>query len=130
MTETGSAGPGGTSGGSAGDPRDARGKVADGIKQGLGVLSAFKDALEETIVQARDRGDLTPERAKEALRSALARAQEAAGDARDRLDLVSQKEFDLLKAQVEDLKRRLQTLEGQASQPGGAGAGRTEGPEG
>ena len=125
MTESGSTGPGG---GSPGEGRgDTRGKVGDGIRQGLAVLSAFKDAIEETIVQARERGDPTPERAKEALRSALARAQEAAGDARDRLDLVSQKEFDLLKAQVDEVRGRLDTLESQASQAGGAGAGRLEG---
>ena len=119
MSDTGAQG----SGGSAGEKGDTRGRVADGIKQGIGVLSAFKDAIEETIVQARERGDLTPERAKEALRSALARAQDAAGDAGDRLDLVSQKDFDLLEAQVNEMRGRLEALESQASQVGGAGGG-------
>ena len=61
------------------DQRGARKKVSDGIREGLGVLSAFKDALEETIVEARQRGDLSPERAKRALRAAMSRAQEVAG---------------------------------------------------
>ncbi len=39
--------------------RGSRQKMGDGIKQGLGVLSAFKDALEETIQEAGERGDLS-----------------------------------------------------------------------
>ncbi|MSR19466.1 MAG: hypothetical protein EXR91_00595 [Gemmatimonadetes bacterium] len=40
--------------------RGSRQKMGDGIKQGLGVLSAFKDALEETIQEARERGVSRP----------------------------------------------------------------------
>ena len=93
--------------------RGPRKKVSDGIRDGLGVLSAFKDALEETIQEARQRGDLSPERAKSALRSAMSRAQEVAGEARERLEGVSQKEFDLLKERVDDLDSRLKNLERQ-----------------
>ena len=60
------------------EKKSTKDKVSDGIKQGIGVLSAFKDALEETITEARERGDLSPERAKEVMRSALHKAQEAA----------------------------------------------------
>ena len=99
-------------GGTGGEERrGAREKVSEGIRQGLGVLSALKDALEETIAEARERGDLSPDRAKEALRSALARAQEAAGEARERLDLVRQRDFDRLKERVEELGRRVEKLE-------------------
>jgi len=101
------------------DRKSTRDKVSDGIKQGIGVLSAFKDALEETITEARERGDLSPERAKEVMRSALHKAQEAAGEARERLDFVSQKEFDALAARVAALEARL----------GAAGGGTAEGSE-
>ena len=100
--------------------------VADGIKQGIGVLSALKDALEESITEARERGDLTPERAREAVRSALGRVQEAAGGARERLELVSRKELDQLRDQVAELRVRLESLERRAAQGPEAGAERPE----
>jgi polyhydroxyalkanoate synthesis regulator phasin len=99
------------------DKKSTKDKVSDGIKQGIGVLSAFKDALEETISEARERGDLSPERAKDVMRSALTKAQEAAGEARERLDFVSQKEFDALAQRVAALEEKLRDAEG-----GGAGA--------
>ena len=87
------------------------GGIRDGMKQGLGALSAFKEAVEETINEARDRGDLTPERAREIMRSALERAQTAAEGARGRLDLVPRKELDDLAAEVEELQTRVRRLE-------------------
>ena len=105
----------------AADERKAPRRVSDGIKQGLGVLSALKDALEEAITEARERGDLSPERAREAVRSAVGRVQEAAGEARERLDLVSRKEFDHLQERFEELKVRLENLERRAAQGPGAG---------
>ena len=104
-------GTAGATGAAGEDPRGARRKVSDGIREGLGVLSAFKDALEETIVDARRRGDLSPERAKRALRAAMSRAQEVAGEARERLEGVSQKEFDQLNEEVAELEARLKNLE-------------------
>ena len=101
-------------------------RVSDGIKQGLGVLSALKDALEEAITEARERGDLSPERAKEAVRSAMSRVQEAAGEARERFDVVSRKEFDQLSARFDELKVRLENLERRAAQGPGAGPTRTD----
>ncbi len=93
------------------DKKSARAKVSDGIRQGIGVLSAFKDALEETINEARERGDLSSERAKEVMKNALHKAQEAAGGARERLDFVSQREFDTLSEAVERLQERVSDLE-------------------
>jgi polyhydroxyalkanoate synthesis regulator phasin len=93
------------------EKKSAKEKVSDGIRQGIGVLSAFKDALEETITEARERGDLSPERAKEVMKSALHKAQEAAEGARERLDFVSQKEFDALARSVEALQARVTALE-------------------
>jgi polyhydroxyalkanoate synthesis regulator phasin len=107
--------------------------MGDGIKSGLGVLSAFRDALEETIQEARDRGDLSAERAKEAVKEALNRAQQAASDARERLDFAQQTEFDALVEAVASLRRRVEALE-QASSGDTAsdppGEGRREGAQG
>lgn len=91
--------------------REAREKVSEGIRQGIGVLSAFKEALEETIQEARDRGDLSADRAKQVMKDALDRAQAAAGDARERLDFVHQSEFDALRDEVEVLRARVAVLE-------------------
>jgi polyhydroxyalkanoate synthesis regulator phasin len=91
--------------------RDAREKVSEGIRQGIGVLSAFKEALEETIQEARDRGDLSADRAKQVMKEALDRAQSAAGDARDRFDFVHQSELDALREEVEVLRARIAVLE-------------------
>ena len=85
--------------------------ISGGIKQGLGVLSAFKDAIEETISEARERGDLSTDRAKEIMKGALDKAQEAAGEARERLESVKQEDFDGVKEVVGDLKDRVQKLE-------------------
>jgi polyhydroxyalkanoate synthesis regulator phasin len=93
------------------EKKSARAKVSDGIRQGIGVLSAFKDALEETIQEARDRGDLSSERAKQVMKDALGRAQTAAEGARERFDFVNQAEFDQLTVTVAELRKRLDALE-------------------
>ena len=87
-------------------------RFGDGIKQGIGVLSAFKDALEETIQEARDRGDLSSDRAKEVMKEALDRAQTAADGARERLDFANQTELEMLRKAVDDLSARVAALEG------------------
>ena len=118
-----------TKGPAATPERDAggrKGRVTDGIRQGLGVLGALKDALDEAITEARDRGDLSPDRAKEAVRSALHKVQEAAGEAKDRLDIVSRKDFEHLREQVDELKVRLENLERRAAQGPGAWPARAE----
>ena len=98
--------------------------ISGGIKQGLGVLSAFKDAIEETISEARDRGDLSTDRAKEIMKGALDKAQEAAGEARERLESVTQEDFEGVKEVVGDLKDRVQDLEQRIRK--GFGQGETE----
>ena len=86
------------------DDKGARQKQGEGIRSGIGVLSAFKDALEETIQEARDRGDLSTDRAKGVMKEALNKAQTAASGARERLDFVHQAEFEALSATVESLR--------------------------
>ena len=85
--------------------------IRGGIRQGLGMLSAMKDAIEETIREARERGDLSPDRAKEVMRNTLEKAQEKAGEARDALDFVKQKEFDMLKEVVDLIELRVAEIE-------------------
>jgi polyhydroxyalkanoate synthesis regulator phasin len=95
-----------------GDKKRPRQKVGDGIRQGIGVLSAFKDALEETINEARERGDLSSDRAKEVMKAALERAQAAASGAKERLDFATQSDVDDLQRAVDELRRRVEALEG------------------
>lgn len=91
--------------------KGAREALQDSLKQKIGVLGAMRDAIEDTIREARERGDLSPDRAKEVMRSALTKAREKAGEAKDALDLVKQKEFDSLRERVDDLKARLTQVE-------------------
>jgi polyhydroxyalkanoate synthesis regulator phasin len=93
------------------DDKGARQKMSEGIRSGIGVLSAFKDALEETIQEARDRGDLSTDRAKQVMKEALNKAQTAASGARERLDFVNQTEFEALTGVVESLRERVEALE-------------------
>ena len=85
--------------------------IKGGIRQGMSMLSAMKDAIEETLSEAREQGDLTPERAKEVMRSTLEKAQARAGEAREAFDFVKQKDFDGLKGVVDELKERVKGVE-------------------
>ncbi len=109
--------------GSAGsqERRGTRRRMSDGIKQGIGVLSAFKDASEETIQEARERGDLSADRAKSVMKDALERAQTAASGAKEKLDFVNEAELEALRAEVEALKNRVELLEGRPTEPPGSG---------
>lgn len=97
------------SSGSGGHNR--RKSMGDGIKEGLGVLSAFRDALEETIQEARERGDLSTDRAKEVMKETLGKAQTAAEEARGRLDFASQADLAKVRDAVDAMKVRLGALE-------------------
>ena len=103
------------------------GNVSDGIQQGLAVLVALKDVLDETIREARDRGGASTERVKEALRSARAQAQQAASGASERFNFVSRTDFEQLQERVAELGTRLKNLEHRAARPPDAGTSRTEG---
>lgn len=92
----------------------AKEKVSEGIRQGIGVLSAFKEALEETIHEARERGDLSADRAKQVMKDALDKAQSAAGDAKVRFDFAHQSEVEALRAEVAELRARVEALEGRS----------------
>ena len=97
------------------DPSQGGGRrmsIGEGIRSGIGVLTAFKEAIEETIQEAGERGDLSPDRAKQFLGDALHRAQDAVGEVRERLEWVPRKEFEALQAEVAELRARLDALQG------------------
>ena len=87
--------------------------LSEGIRTGIGILTAFKEAVEETLQEAVERGDLSPERAKQAMQGAADRLQAGIEDARDRFDVVTRSEFEALRDEVADLRARLARLEGQ-----------------
>jgi polyhydroxyalkanoate synthesis regulator phasin len=101
-----------------------RDSAKEGIKEGVravtGFLAALKDAIEETLRDVRDTGDLDPQRAKDAMKSTMRRAQDAMDDVKDRLDFVQRKDHDALRAEVEALRARVTELEAKIG--GGPGA--------
>ncbi|HSM03094.1 MAG TPA: hypothetical protein VK858_00655 [Longimicrobiales bacterium] len=88
-------------------PRGARERMSDGFQRGLGVLSAFKEALDQTISEARERGDLSVDRARDAMKSAVDRAREATSDAKERFDFATVAEFEALEHRVRELEKRM-----------------------
>lgn len=100
-------------------------EVREGIRAGLGILSALKDAIEETVDDMLQRGELSQERAREAVRTTMERAQAAVEDARVRLDFVPRREYDELAEDVRELRRRVERLEAAAHEHAGP-----RGPEG
>jgi hypothetical protein len=105
-------------------------EVREGLRAGIGILSALKDAIEETIQDMADRGELSQERAREAVRTTMDRAQTAFEEARLRLDFVPRREFEALKAEVADLRDRLGRHETSRAHGGGPPAGSEPGPSG
>lgn len=93
---------------------ERQGGVGGGLRTGVGILVAFKEAIEETIEEVRERGDFTPERARGLVQEATNRVQHSVEGARERLDFVSRKEIDELRAEVALLRSRIEQLEGSA----------------
>jgi polyhydroxyalkanoate synthesis regulator phasin len=84
--------------------------IGEGLRAGIGILTAFKEAVEETFQDAVNRGDMKPDRASAAVQDAMRRAQEAFGDVRGRLDVVPRKEFDDLRSELESVRAELAEL--------------------
>lgn len=105
--------------------RDVGDEVREGIRAGIGILSALKDAIEETVDDMLDRGELSQDRAREAVRTTMERAQTAFDDARDRFEFIPRREFEELAEDVRELRRRVIRLEGEAHQHGAGGASAT-----
>lgn len=93
-------------------------EVREGIRAGIGILSALKEAIEDTVQDMTDRGELSQERARETVRTMMERTQSAFDDARVRLDFVPRREFEALKAEVADLRARLGRHESGHGVPG------------
>ena len=87
--------------------RDAGDPFREGVRAITGILGALRDAIEESFDDLKQQGDLSPEKAKEAARSTMRRAQEAVDDMRGRVDFVPRREFDALREEVAELRRRL-----------------------
>lgn len=102
---------------------EKRGTVSEGIRTGVGILAAFRDAVEETLQEVMDRGDLSPERARATMRDAAQRLTMSLEEARERLDLVPRRELELLREEVEELRARVDRLEA-----GGAAAEGSQSP--
>jgi polyhydroxyalkanoate synthesis regulator phasin len=94
--------------------------IREGVRAVTGFLAALKDAIDETIRDVRDTGDLDPERAREAMKSTMKRAQDAMDDVRDRIDFATKKDLDALRAEIEALRTRVADLEARV---GGGGPG-------
>jgi len=92
------------------DESKRRPGIGEGIKAGLGILTAFKEAVEETFQEAVERGEMKPDRAKQAVQDAVRRAQGTFEEVRDRLDVVPRREFDELRAEVESLRAQVTAL--------------------
>jgi polyhydroxyalkanoate synthesis regulator phasin len=105
---------------SAGD--QAKEGIREGVRAVTGFLAALKDAIEETIRDVRDTGDLDPNRAKEAMKSTMRRAQDAVDNVADRLDFVPRKDFDVLREEVAALRLRVTELENRSGGGGSTGA--------
>ena len=100
---------------------DERPGLEEGVRTGIGILHALKDAIEETITEAVDRGDLGADRARNAVQDAVRRAQERFEEARGGFDLVPRKEFEQLRAEVLALRERVERMEGGGGMKSGEG---------
>jgi polyhydroxyalkanoate synthesis regulator phasin len=93
------------------DPADA---FREGVRAVTGILGALREAVEQTFEDLKDKGDLSPERAKEAARETMKRAQDAVEEVRERLEFVPRREFEQLKDEVAELRSALEAHREQA----------------
>ncbi len=100
---------------------EAKEGIKDGVRAVTGILAALKDAIEETINEIRERGDLSPDRAKQAAKDTMKRAQEAVDEVKERVDFVPRKEVEALRAELEALRARVAALESKHAGPHGEG---------
>ena len=76
--------------------KSARKRVEDGIRQGVGVLSALKEAIQEVF----ESEDLQVDRAKQAMKGAIESAQAVASNVRKGFESVNRAEVDALRERV------------------------------
>lgn len=92
--------------------RTGFGGIGDGIRTGIGILNAVREAIEETLDSAVQRGDLTPEKARQTMREAFDRVQDGFEGARERVDFVPRAEMEELRNELAALRERVARLEG------------------
>ena len=104
------------------DPGDT---FREGVRAVSGILGAFKDAIEQTFNDLSERGEMSPDRARDAAKDAMKRAQDAVDDMRGRLEFVPRREFDALKVEVEGLRAQVERhmTQGGHQTPGTSGFG-------
>jgi polyhydroxyalkanoate synthesis regulator phasin len=98
---------------------EAKEGIKEGVRAVTGILAALKDAIEETIDDIKVRGDVNPDRAKQAAKDTMHKAQDAFDDMRERIDFVPRKDIDALRAEVEALRLRVAVLENKHAGPHG-----------
>lgn len=87
------------------------GGVGEGVRTGIGILSAVKDALEETFAELLEGNELSGERARQLVRDAGQQVQSSLEEARERFDFVPRGELEQLRRELSELKRRVDVLE-------------------
>src|SRR5688572_27441972 len=98
---------------------EAKEGIKEGVRAVTGILAALKDAIEETIDDIKVRGDVSPDRAKQAAKETMHKAQDAFDEMRERIDFVPRKEVDALRAEIEALRVRVAALEARHAGPHG-----------
>jgi polyhydroxyalkanoate synthesis regulator phasin len=92
--------------------------IGDGLRTGVGVLNAFREAIEETVSEALEGGgDVSPDRARALMKDAAQRVQSSFEETRERLDFISRRELDELRREVSELRARISALEGDVVTP-------------
>ncbi|MEO5509226.1 MAG: hypothetical protein ABIV28_09400 [Longimicrobiales bacterium] len=98
--------------------RDSGDPFREGVRAVTGILGALRDAIEQTFDDMTEKGDLSPDKAKEAAKDTMNRAQDAMEKVKDRLDFATRKELEELRDEVAELKRRLNVHESHAEEVG------------
>src|SRR5690606_5518443 len=105
-------------------PGDLGENLREGVRTVAGILGALKDAVEESFDELRARGDLSPERAREAARATMQRAQEELVQHGERLAIASRNQLHALRVVFDVLRVRLVALshtQTRGSRPTGSG---------
>jgi polyhydroxyalkanoate synthesis regulator phasin len=98
---------------------EAKEGIKEGVRAVTGILAALKDAIDETINDIKVRGDLDPNRAKQAAKDTMSKAQDAFDEMKERVDFVPRKEYEALRAEVEALRARVAAMETKHAGPHG-----------
>lgn len=93
-----------------GRTRDPIDDLFDGVRSVTGVLGALAEALDRSLDELRESGELSPERARAAARATVKKAQETVEQLRERIEFVTRREFEALRDEVAALRRDVAAL--------------------